>query len=71
MMKLLQFSIIVAVLGSNGAYHWTPNPYAAGIVAVVAAFAVTVLINDSLRFIGWLLQPLKHLDRKQVPRDRI
>jgi hypothetical protein len=45
---LLQSSIIFAVMASNIRYHWTPNPYAAGLIAASAAFAVTALINQLL-----------------------
>lgn len=47
-MKLLQLTIFVAVLFSNIHYEWTPNGYLASILAVGAAFVVTVVI-DRLR----------------------
>lgn len=43
-LKALQFCIFVAVVGSNGQYHWTPNGYVAGLLGVLAAFLVTLLI---------------------------
>lgn len=71
MLRFLQFCIIVAVLGSNGAYHWTPNPYVAGLCAVLLAFAVTVFISESLRLWRWLLKPLEHLSHKEVARNGV
>ena len=43
-LKIMQFCIVVAVVGSNGQYHWTPNGYVAGLVAVAAAFLATLLV---------------------------
>lgn len=57
--KLLQFVIFVAVAGSNGQYHWTPNGFVAGIVAVFAAFAVTALLSELFRLVAWLLKHLR------------
>lgn len=54
--KLFQFVVIVAVAGSNGQYHWTPNGYVAGIVAVFTAFALTALISELFRLLSWLLK---------------
>lgn len=48
MWKLMQFCIAVAVIGSNGAYHWTDNGYIAGGIAVGAAFLVTATITELL-----------------------
>lgn len=66
-LKFAQFVTAVAVVGSNGQYHWTPNGYAAGLVALFAALLVTVIIRDSLRLIGWLLRLLKHFNNQQIP----
>ena len=81
-LKLVQFLTVVAVLGSNGQYHWTPNGYAAGIVAVLAALLVTVTITGSLAILRslnrakvrtrvWLLRSLKHLRDEKIPSLRI
>jgi hypothetical protein len=43
-LKIMQFCIVVAVVGSNGQFHWTPNGYVAGLVAVAAAFLATLLV---------------------------
>jgi len=40
MWKLLQLSIMAAVMCGNIYYQWTPNPYAAGILGAGAAFLV-------------------------------
>lgn len=64
LLKCLQFCIMVAVVGSNGKYQWTPNPLVAGIVGVFCALLVTVIIRDSLRLLRWLLRPLQHLGNK-------
>lgn len=57
--KLLQFVIIVAIAGSNGQYHWTPNGFVAGLVAVFAAFAVTALLSELFRLLAWLFKQLR------------
>lgn len=41
--KTLQLSTVLAVLFSNVHYQWTPNGYAAGIVAMLAALFVTAI----------------------------
>lgn len=46
-LKLIQFSVFVAVIGSNGQYHWTPNGYVAGIVGLFAAIIVTLLFTGA------------------------
>lgn len=43
-LKFLQFCIVIAVIGSNGAYHWTPNNFLAGLLGVLAAFLVTLFL---------------------------
>ncbi len=62
-MKFMQFCIMVLVIGSNGAYHWTPNGYVAGLMGLFAAFLATVIISDSLRLTRWILS-LKHLNHE-------
>jgi len=57
--KIFQFVVIVAVAGSNGQYHWTPNGYVAGIVAVFAAFALTAILSELFRLVSWLLKQLR------------
>lgn len=44
LLKVMQFAIVVAVVGSNGQYHWTPNGYVAGLLGVLAAFLMTLLV---------------------------
>jgi hypothetical protein len=61
-LKLMQFAIIVLVVGSNGQYHWTPNGYAAGLLALFAAMSATVFITESLRLLSWLVGSLKHFN---------
>jgi hypothetical protein len=46
MMKLCQFIVFFAVLISNAEYRWTPNPYAAGLIALMATIFVTALIIE-------------------------
>jgi hypothetical protein len=53
-MKIMQFCVMVLVVGSNGMYHWTPNGYVAGLVGLFAALLATVIIVDSLRFLRWI-----------------
>ena len=56
LLKIMQFAIVVAVVGSNAQYHWTPNGFVAGLVGVFAALLATVIIRDSLRFYRWTLE---------------
>jgi hypothetical protein len=39
--KVIQFSVVIAVLFSNIRYEWTPNPYLASILAFLAALLVS------------------------------
>ena len=55
MWHLLQIVIVYAVMASNFHWQWTPNPYIAGLLAVVAAFAVTALLGDLIRWARRLL----------------
>lgn len=72
--KLLQLTIFVSVLSSNGYYHWTPNGFAASVVAFVCAFGATVLLSDLFRFLTWAFQrlwpllPQKGADNRHLPR---
>jgi hypothetical protein len=43
-LKIVQFCIVVAVVGSNGQFHWTPNGYVAGLAGVLAAFLATLAV---------------------------
>jgi hypothetical protein len=61
----MQFVIVVAVVGSNGQYHWTPNGYVAGLLGVLAAFLATLLAIG----IGDLFLVLKKkLDQHRAPK---
>ena len=42
-MHILQMLVAFAVLSANVYYEWTPNGYLAGLLAVAAAWAVTVI----------------------------
>lgn len=66
--KLFQLAIVFAVLISNAEYHWTPNSYVAGGLAVFAAFAATVLLGDLFRLLRWSKQLLTVL-REESPRQ--
>lgn len=61
LLKVMQFSVAGAVMGSNIKYQWTPNGLVAGIVAFMAALLATAIIVESLRFYRWL-RSLKGLD---------
>jgi hypothetical protein len=61
-LKVLQFSVAVAVVGSNIKYQWTPNGLVAGIIAFFAALLATAVIIESLRFYRWLLGTLKRFN---------
>ena len=43
---LLQSVIIFAVVGSNIAYQWTPNPYLAGLIGIGMAWLVSRLCHS-------------------------
>jgi hypothetical protein len=45
---ILQSLIVFAVMASNIAWQWTPNSYLAGLLAVGAAFFVTMGVNQLL-----------------------
>ena len=55
--KLMQLSIVIAIIGSNIANHWAPTGLAAGVVAIFAAFVATGIISELLRFYRWLKRP--------------
>lgn len=42
LIKAIQLTIMLAVAGSNIIWHWTPNGYMVGILAIGAAWALTV-----------------------------
>lgn len=50
-MKLLQFLIVAAVLFSNVHWQWTPNGYLAALLAVAAAWLMTVF---PVKIADWL-----------------
>jgi hypothetical protein len=67
LLKLMQFAIVVAVVGSNGQYHWTPNGYVAALAGGAAALIVTLLIVA----IGNLLLILKKkFNHQRIARSR-
>ena len=45
---LFQGSIIFAIVSSNIRWKWTPNPYVAGLMGVVAAYVATALLSTHL-----------------------
>lgn len=57
--KLLQLTVFVSVLSSNGYYQWTPSGFAASVIALVCAFAVTVLLGDAIRLLSWTFNKLR------------
>jgi hypothetical protein len=65
LLKVMQFAIVVAVVGSNGQYHWTPNGYVAGLLAVLAAFLATLLV---VGICDLFLILKKKLDHQRPPR---
>lgn len=78
----MQLAIVIAIVGSNNAWHWTPNGYAAGVVAVGAAFLATFFISELLRFCRWLAKrtngnaalssrSLKRVDQQEPLSSRI
>lgn len=70
MWKLIQLSVVFAVLASNIHYRWTPNPYAASVVAFLAALFVTaipIMISDLLRLGGRAWQHLSRLAMPSTP----
>jgi hypothetical protein len=68
--KTLQLGTVCAVLFSNVHYQWTPNGYAAGIVAMLAALFVTaipVMITDFLRLCRRIAELASRLSRLASP----
>jgi len=63
MIKLFQFCIIVAVIGSNGQYHWTPNPVVPAILGLGAAMFASAILMKLLSLCGLVSLPLKRLDQ--------
>jgi len=63
LLKVMQFAIVVAVVGSNGQYHWTPNGYVAGLLGGLAALLMTLLVAG----IGDLFLILKKKLNHQSP----
>lgn len=55
-LKIMQFAIVILVVGSNGQYHWTPNGYVAGLVGLFAALMATVLIIGTRNLVNVLIQ---------------
>ncbi len=52
LMRATQLTIMLLIAGSNIMWHWTPNGYMVGIIAIGAAWVLTVppvLIMDRLR----------------------
>lgn len=52
--KIVQFSVFSAVLFSNVHYQWTPNGYAAGVVALLVTLlvsAIPVMVEDFAQFL--------------------
>lgn len=58
LLKIMQFCIVVAVVGSNGQFHWTPNGYVAGLAGVLAAFLATMLVMGASHLFLLLKQKL-------------
>jgi hypothetical protein len=68
--KTLQLGTVLAVLFSNVHYQWTPNGYAAGIVAMLAALFVTaipVMITDFVHLCRRIAEPASRLSRLASP----
>jgi hypothetical protein len=63
--KLMQFCIVVGIIGSNNKYGWAPTGLSAGIVAVFAAFVATGIISELLRLVRWLLGTLKRFNHQE------
>ena len=69
--KLLQISVFSAVLFSNVAWQWTPNGYAAALVALMATIFATALVSEVLTRLGlYLPASLGHqrVDDRRLPR---
>lgn len=55
MLKFVQVCIMIAVIGSNGQYHWTPNPYVPVAFGICAALLFTILWT----WLRWGIQGLR------------
>jgi hypothetical protein len=61
-LKFIQFSVFSAVLFANIHYEWTPNGYAASVVALLAAMLVTAI----LVMVAYLVGLLRRLAKSAV-----
>lgn len=52
MWLIFQLLVMFFVLKSNIDYHWTPNPYLAGVIAVIAAWIATKIVYWLLILVG-------------------
>lgn len=73
MWRLIQLSVVFAVLASNIHFRWTPNPYAASVVAFLAALFVTaipIMVSDLLRLGGhaWRLLSILVTPSTRAPK---
>lgn len=68
LMRAIQITIMLAIMGSNIRWNWTPNGYLAGMVGIGAAWVLTVppvLIWDRLR-----RKPRPPVSRSVVKREQ-
>lgn len=67
MWKLFQVTIITGVLFSNVHWKWTPNPTAAGFLAILAAYLATVLLVRLIGIYGYLKRTHRRNRRQRTP----
>ncbi len=57
--RIFQLSIIFAFMAWNIRDQWTPNPYAAAVVGILASVLATVILSGALRLIRLLPHKLR------------
>jgi hypothetical protein len=68
--KLLQLTVFFGVAFTGIHYEWTPNGLVLGLVAALAAFAVTAMLSEFFRLLRWARQKLRFL-RDESPEKRL
>ena len=69
--KLLQIVTFFAVAFTGIYYQWTPNGLVLGLVSGLCALAVTVLLGDFFRLVGWCRKRLLPVLGEKRPDQRL
>jgi hypothetical protein len=69
--KLLQIVTFFGVGFTGIYYQWTPNGLVLGLVSALCALAVTVLLGDFFRLVGWCRKRLLRLLGEERAKKRL